>query len=75
MNASTIQVEHLLFLILLQLIVMIGAARYMHTVFRRLGQPRVHDAGDHGRTHDNDGGLAAELLSKTGHAIPVGLES
>jgi len=41
MNASTVQAEHLLFLTLLQLIVMIGAARYMHTVFRRLGQPGV----------------------------------
>jgi Kef-type K+ transport system membrane component KefB len=41
MNASTIQAENLLFLTLLQLIVMIGAARYMHTVFRRLGQPGV----------------------------------
>lgn len=36
---------------------------------------RVHDAGDHGRALDNDGGPAAELLSKTGHAIPVGLEA
>jgi Kef-type K+ transport system membrane component KefB len=41
MNASTIQAENLLFFTLLQLIVMIGAARYMHTVFRRLGQPGV----------------------------------
>jgi Kef-type K+ transport system membrane component KefB len=41
MNASTTQAENLLFVTLLQLIVMIGAARYMHTVFRRLGQPGV----------------------------------
>ena len=41
MNAAAIQAEHLLFHTLLQLIVMIGAARYLHTVFRRLGQPGV----------------------------------
>ena len=41
MNASTYQTDNLLFIILLQLIVMIGAARFMHTVFRRLGQPGV----------------------------------
>jgi Kef-type K+ transport system membrane component KefB len=38
---STSQSENLLFFTLLQLIVMIGAARYMHTVFRRFGQPGV----------------------------------
>jgi len=38
---STGQSENLLFFTLLQLIVMIGAARYMHTVFRRFGQPGV----------------------------------
>jgi Kef-type K+ transport system membrane component KefB len=38
---STGQSENLLFLTLLQLIVMVGAARCMHTVFRRLGQPGV----------------------------------
>jgi Kef-type K+ transport system membrane component KefB len=41
MNSSINQTENLLFVTLLQLIVMIGAARYMHTVFRRLGQPGV----------------------------------
>src|SRR6202522_3279683 len=41
MNTSINQTDNLLFLTLLQLIVMIGAARYMHTVFRRLGQPGV----------------------------------
>ena len=41
MTTSTTQAENLLFLTLLQLIVMVGAARYMHTVFRRLGQPGV----------------------------------
>ena len=41
MHASTSQTENLLFITLLQLIVMIGAARYMHTVFRRMGQPGV----------------------------------
>jgi Kef-type K+ transport system membrane component KefB len=36
------QTENLLFMTLLQLIIMVGAARRsMHTVFRRLGQPRV----------------------------------
>jgi Kef-type K+ transport system membrane component KefB len=38
---STGQSENLLFWTLLQLIVMVGAARYMHTVFRRIGQPGV----------------------------------
>jgi Kef-type K+ transport system membrane component KefB len=41
MSGSTTQTDNLLFITLLQLIVMIGAARYMHTVFRRLGQPGV----------------------------------
>jgi Kef-type K+ transport system membrane component KefB len=41
MNSSVSQNEHLLFLTLVQLIVMVGAARYMHTVFKRLGQPGV----------------------------------
>ncbi len=38
---STGQSENLLFWTLLQLIVMVGAARFMHTVFRRFGQPGV----------------------------------
>jgi Kef-type K+ transport system membrane component KefB len=38
---STGQSENLLFWTLLQLIVMVGAARFMHTVFRRIGQPGV----------------------------------
>jgi Kef-type K+ transport system membrane component KefB len=33
--------EQLLFMTLLQLIVMVGAARFLHSVFRRLGQPGV----------------------------------
>jgi Kef-type K+ transport system membrane component KefB len=41
MNSSVNQTENLLFITLLQLIAMVGAARYMHTVFRRLGQPGV----------------------------------
>ena len=41
MTTSVNQNENLLFLTLLQLIVMVGAARYLHTVFRRLGQPGV----------------------------------
>ncbi|CAN5257017.1 hypothetical protein BH10PSE12_BH10PSE12_05390 [soil metagenome] len=41
MPASIHQTEHLLFAVLLQLIVMIGAARIMHTLFRRIGQPGV----------------------------------
>ena len=41
MNTSINQAENLLFMTLIQLIVMVGAARYMHTVFRRLGQPGV----------------------------------
>jgi Kef-type K+ transport system membrane component KefB len=40
-NTSINQAENLLFTTLLQLIVMVGAARYMHSVFRRLGQPGV----------------------------------
>ena len=38
---STSQSENLLFMTLLQLIVMVGAARFLHTLFRRLGQPGV----------------------------------
>jgi Kef-type K+ transport system membrane component KefB len=41
MTTSINQAENLLFVTLLQLIIMVGAARYMHTVFRRLGQPGV----------------------------------
>jgi Kef-type K+ transport system membrane component KefB len=41
MNSSVNQAENLLFFTLLQLIVMISAARYLHTLFRRLGQPGV----------------------------------
>jgi Kef-type K+ transport system membrane component KefB len=41
MNSSVSQNEHLLFMTLVQLIVMVGAARYMHTVFKRFGQPGV----------------------------------
>jgi Kef-type K+ transport system membrane component KefB len=41
MNTSVNATENLLFVTLLQLIVMVGAARYMHTVFRRFGQPGV----------------------------------
>lgn len=41
MNTSVSQNEHLLFMTLLQLIVMVGAARCLHTLFRRLGQPGV----------------------------------
>jgi Kef-type K+ transport system membrane component KefB len=41
MNTSVNATENLLFVTLLQLIVMVGAARYMHSVFRRLGQPGV----------------------------------
>src|SRR5476651_482615 len=41
MNTSINAAENLLFVTLLQLIVMVGAARYMHSVFRRLGQPGV----------------------------------
>ena len=40
-NTSIHETESLLFITLLQLIVMVGAARYMHTVFRRMGQPGV----------------------------------
>ena len=40
-TTSTTQTETLLFLTLLQLIVMVGAARYVHTLFRRMGQPGV----------------------------------
>ena len=45
MTASVHQTENLLFSILLQLIVMILAARVMNTVFRRLGQPGVTAVG------------------------------
>lgn len=41
MTASVHATEALLFSILVQLIIMIGAARAMHLVFRRLGQPGV----------------------------------
>jgi Kef-type K+ transport system membrane component KefB len=41
MNTSVSQNEHLLFMTLVQLIVMVGAARFMHTVFKRFGQPGV----------------------------------
>ncbi|HEX2668270.1 MAG TPA: cation:proton antiporter [Gammaproteobacteria bacterium] len=41
MNSSVHQTEDLLFTILVQLIVMILAARLMHTLARRLGQPGV----------------------------------
>jgi len=41
MTASVVQLEHLLFATLLQLAVMIGAARLLNTLFRRLGQPGV----------------------------------
>ena len=41
MNTSIHETENLLFITLLQLIVMVGAARYMHNVFRRMGQPGV----------------------------------
>jgi Kef-type K+ transport system membrane component KefB len=41
MNSSINQTENLLFITLFQLIVMVGAARCMHTVFRRIGQPGV----------------------------------
>jgi Kef-type K+ transport system membrane component KefB len=40
-NTSVNQAEVVLFNTLLQLIVMVGAARGMHVVFRRLGQPGV----------------------------------
>jgi len=39
MTSSVQQTEHLVFAILLQLIVMIGAARLMNTLLRRVGQP------------------------------------
>jgi Kef-type K+ transport system membrane component KefB len=41
MTASVHATETLLFTILLQLVVMIGAARLLNVVFRRLGQPGV----------------------------------
>src|SRR5579859_4112860 len=41
MTASVHQTEHLLFFVLLQLIIMVGAARLLNTLFRRLGQPGV----------------------------------
>jgi Kef-type K+ transport system membrane component KefB len=40
-NTSIHETESLLFITLLQLIVIVGAARCMHNVFRRLGQPGV----------------------------------
>ena len=39
--SSVHQTENLLFSVLVQLILMIGAARIMNTIFRRLGQPGV----------------------------------
>jgi Kef-type K+ transport system membrane component KefB len=39
MQTSVHQMESLLFSILLQMIVIIGAARTMNVAFRRLGQP------------------------------------
>ena len=39
MTSSVHATEELLFSVLLQLIVMIGAARAMHLVARQLGQP------------------------------------
>lgn len=41
MTAPVHQTEHLLFTILLQLIIMIGAARILNTVFRKFRQPGV----------------------------------
>src|SRR5579862_5919035 len=41
MTASVHESEHLLFITLMQLIVMIGAARIMNTALRSLGQPGV----------------------------------
>jgi Kef-type K+ transport system membrane component KefB len=41
MTASVHQTEHLLFTILLQLIIMIGVARILNTLFRKLKQPGV----------------------------------
>jgi Kef-type K+ transport system membrane component KefB len=41
MTASVAQTENLLFSILVQLILMIGAARLLNTALRRLGQPGV----------------------------------
>jgi len=41
MTASVHQTENVLFMILLQLIVMIAAARLLNTAFRKLGQPGV----------------------------------
>lgn len=41
MTASVHQTEHLLFITLVQLIVIIGAARLMSTALRSLGQPGV----------------------------------
>ena len=41
MTASVHQNEHLLFTVLLQLIIMIGTARILNTVFRRFRQPGV----------------------------------
>jgi Kef-type K+ transport system membrane component KefB len=41
MTATVHQAEHLLFFVLLQLIIMVGAARLLNGLFRRLGQPGV----------------------------------
>ena len=41
LNTSTQQTESLLFSVLIQLAVMIGAARLLNRIFRRLGQPGV----------------------------------
>ena len=41
MITSTQRTEDLLFSILIQLVIMIGAARIMNLLFRRLGQPGV----------------------------------
>jgi len=41
MTTSVHQTEQLLFSVLLQLIIMIGTARVVNTIFRRLGQPGV----------------------------------
>ena len=63
MTTSINQTENLLFITLLQLIVMVGAARYMHTVFRRLATTLMA------------GPLLKRLLAVAGHAIPAGLEA
>jgi Kef-type K+ transport system membrane component KefB len=41
MTTPVHQAEHVLFFVLLQLIIMVGAARLLNSVFRRLGQPGV----------------------------------